>query len=462
MFVLGSLVRAYAMQGIDLKFRHVFSCECKKPLHEWIAGIFQECGVDSGCLFSRAEEMGQELAYCVKHGKKCRVPSANLVIAGTSCKDISRASSVYKGSDNLVMELETSVGGSAQTFKGLVAYLNNHVVSILLFENVDSLDDAGDQLVTNLDLILAELRNTGMSCQIFLTDAKLFGLPQQRRRYYIVGLKDVAPPLFSFDDTTIGEVFAYLRSYMVLCQRQPPCASSVFLDGDDAAIEKELNRRLATGRKQTLYNVAASITQFQGSGLRWGDAATQAETTASDWFKTLANLQTNVLTFSQAEHPRNMLCRDIGQSTSRVRYSQRSEDGSFIAFCQMPGQVAWIEPLVGEQRLQLGRESLLLQGYPIAKVPRLVEKTSERVMQEIGGNMMAATLPLAVLQALFIALPWRQIPFTSDRTEACSEQDVEIAMALFGSLCGAAGADDDASDIRPETSDKRRRRIRHT
>ena len=83
-------------------------------------------------------------------------------------------------------------------------------------------------------------------------------------------------------------------------------------------------------------------------------------------------------------------------------------------------------------------------------------------MQEIGGNMMAATLPLAVLQALFIALPWRQIPFTSDRTEACSEQDVEIAMALFGSLCGAAGADDDASDIRPETSDKKRRRIRHT
>ena len=54
-------------------------------------GAFEEGNVEEGCLFERAEDLGQEYAQCVKHERKCRVPHAEVVIAGTSCKDLSRA-----------------------------------------------------------------------------------------------------------------------------------------------------------------------------------------------------------------------------------------------------------------------------------------------------------------------------------------------------------------------------------
>ena len=74
-------------------FKHLFSCEIVPAKQEWIMGAFEEGNVEEGCLFERAEDLGQEYAACVKHGRMCRVPHADIVIAGTSCKDLSKAKS---------------------------------------------------------------------------------------------------------------------------------------------------------------------------------------------------------------------------------------------------------------------------------------------------------------------------------------------------------------------------------
>ena len=77
-----------------------------------------------------------------------------------------------------MLQLETSVGGSAQTFNGFVAYLRAHASSIVIFENVDSLDDTADQdpsknQVSNLGVVKAALRVVGFDTQVILADAHL-------------------------------------------------------------------------------------------------------------------------------------------------------------------------------------------------------------------------------------------------------------------------------------------------
>ena len=79
--------------------------------------------------------------------------------------------------------------------------------------------------------------------------------------------------------------------------------------------------------------------------------------------------------------------------------------------------MAWVEPLSRDQegRLLLGREALILQGFPVEvflqKVRENLEPTetmpSESLMMDLAGNAMALPAILAMLQAGFCALDWR-------------------------------------------------------
>ena len=121
-----------------------------------------------------------------------------------------------------------------------------------------------------------------------------------------------------------------------------------------------------------------------------------------------------------------------------------------LGFCQMPQQVAWLEADDQPPRLMLGRESLLLSGYPIAKIPNTVAQTTEVVMQGISGNMMASVVPLAILSAVCLALPWR----TTEQVCPTTSADGAHAMVAFA-LCTSTLADED------ENQPKRRKLLRH-
>lgn len=331
-FIVQSLKEMYKTFGFDLHIVHRFSCEIKPNVQEWIKSVTQERGEGSAhaadghehfCLFDRAEDMGNDCAKCARHGV-CPVPRVDILMMGTSCKDVSRASSAYKAG-SLVMGMSSSIGGSAQTFQGAELYLHTHVVNMFLFENVDALDDAGDLSShrTNLSIVVDRFKACGFAVKVYLMDSSMFGLPQSRRRYYILGMKESGAAIFDFAAQSAQTVLDNAEKLVRLCQRAPPCASQLLLSDDDPAVDLELNRRLAIGQKTTQYNVNAAISQFSGVGLSWGAVGVQQETQDTPWFGTLASLQKNVLSFSEAEDGAAVF-RDIGQSSSRVRYSQTS------------------------------------------------------------------------------------------------------------------------------------------
>ena len=73
----------------------------------------------------------------------CRVPGCDVLVVGTSCKDLSKMKNTnFK---QPVFSLATSSGGTATTFRGLLGYLDSHSVDVVIYENSDNLDPQGAQ-----------------------------------------------------------------------------------------------------------------------------------------------------------------------------------------------------------------------------------------------------------------------------------------------------------------------------
>jgi hypothetical protein len=198
-----------------------------------------------------------------------------LLIVGTSCKDLSRANS-SAGAAGPAFSHENTRGGSAQTFKGLLGYVRVHRPLLVVYENVDTLDDnAGEGTPNNMDILCAEMSALGYDMQKLLTDAASFGLPQRRlglglagrvgtaasgrdgaagagsasaglprrclgrRRYYIVFLQVVSNPSIELAGRSVDRVFSTLTQLVAVCQRQPPCLSKVLLPCDHPAVLKD-------------------------------------------------------------------------------------------------------------------------------------------------------------------------------------------------------------------------------
>ena len=438
LFVLLSIATYYQSRGVNVIFKHRFSCECKPAKQQWIHGLFDELGMEQACVFVRAEDLNQPRAYCCTHRRKCPVPDCDIMIAGTSCKDFSKASSNRRNlSPADVLKQESTPGGSAQTMRALLQYVSHHCVAILLLENSDNLDEASPvsrSTQTALDMVVDAIRRCGMAPCPLLTDSLLYGIPQERRRFYIVAVKDSGSMLFDFAMRPAATVFAMLKERLTQHQRQAPCLSELLLATDDDCVEAMLNARLAKGVREGHYNVSAVAKTYKAGGIRWGDAELNTDLPAKIWYGTLAPSAQATLKYSRAEKPSGqVLCRDISQSVARVRYS-KFVDGRHVAMCQCPEQVVWLELPGKEPRLQLGLESMAIQGFPISKVPRLVQRTSDHMLMDLGGNMMASVLPLAILQSLFVSLAWRPKACTLQRPLAMSEGAVAIAMSSFHTM----------------------------
>ena len=179
-------------------------------------------------------------------GKTVPPPPVDILVVGTSCKDMSRMSAYIKQSRTILRQ-DWSPGGSAQTFHGLLAYIDRCPPNLVIYENVDSMDEGSGE--TNVDILLSEFSSRGYEGQRMTLDAHSFGLPQHRRRMWVLFVRVVANSRVTFVDRQIDQVFVTCCACVSACQKAAPCASGVLLDDDDPVVAAELERRLqASGR----------------------------------------------------------------------------------------------------------------------------------------------------------------------------------------------------------------------
>ncbi len=473
---MGAINRTFSIFGVRASFSQAFACELVEEKRKWIDAVMrcpsvfeEDASVPDGadysqvmvadrgepCIFKDVEHMAKSEAECWRHGGCCPVVSVDLLVVGTSCKDMSRASASNNTKRTLVLSQGHSKGGSAQTFRGFLGYVSQHRPLIILFDNVDTMEeDTCLQGGSNMDILLAEMAARGYEGQKMMTDAAEFGLPARRRRVYVFFARVVANPLIKSTDRPVDTIFATFLALVGGCVRAGPCASKVLLSSDDPAVLKERARRTARAAEVAdntdAPDAAAArppaewpMQHFKRAadlGVRWAQKPPQ-DLLDNEWFLTLCARERDALLLSRATH-HAVLFRDLSQSLGRgVAATWKEEAQKHVAPTQMPSAHVWVE-VGAASRVMLGRESLVFQGFPVKQFLQWMQETAmnatghgcqpgeasaralpegvlegrwppESLMQDLAGHMLALPVVLGILQAGLAALIWQAAPASS-------------------------------------------------
>ena len=306
-----------------------------------------------------------------------------------------------------------------------------------------------------------EVTCRGYEGQSLLVDSHAFGLPAHRRRLYFFLVRVAANPLLEFSDRPLHNLFHTFRTLLQACGlRAAPCATQVLLDNDAEAVKAELETRekrvaeqqtpKAKAGPQSSQSSAASPVQGSqwveqhmayaaAAKLRWGQQPPE-QLRSNRWYKTLTKREQDLLPLVQAVMP-DCLFRDVSQNVSRVNVTTLTMDKAtermiHVAPTLLPKQLLWMDEAVAGRdkggRLVLGREAMLLQGFPInpflAKLedvlPQMAWFPSEALMFDLAGNAMSLPVILAVLQAGFASLTWKASVMMADETPVALDEDL--------------------------------------
>ncbi|CAE7493136.1 ageIM, partial [Symbiodinium necroappetens] len=478
-YVAEAINAAYACSDVPVKLKHVFSCESAAEKQKWIQAILsvgplreptsdswppplevwggEDDGGEGHCLFSDILELFQVQAKCCRHKKGCDVPSVDLLVVGTSCKDVSKMNTGVDRSAP-VFKQASSRGGSAQTFQGLLGYVQSHRPLCIVYENVDTISDQPSSAEeSNLKVLLGKFESLGYEGQPVMTDACEFGLPCHRHRVYVFLVNKRSPKLCLLS-RPLADIMHVFRQLVSSCTRSPPCFSAVLLPNDHPAVKLSLEERQARAEKS---QSSKSKSSKQGPDnwvnlhmkfadslqVRWGSAP-GSELQSNPHFQVLTRREADALTLSEVESP-NAGFRNLSQSVGRINFNSLRDDGTHLGPTMLPGQLLWTT-LAKPHRLLTGYEAMLMQGFPIescierldqeAYVVRASQATSKEkafptdaLLQELAGNAMALPVLLAFAQSGLAAV-WLRAPEMESNASS-----VEVALDAMLLMSGGLG-----------------------
>ena len=204
-------------------------------------------------------------------------------------------------------------------------------------------------------------------------------------------------------------------------------------------------RRTASGQSSSAQTwVHEHQRLYADMRLSFGAPSPHAATRSSPWWNTLSACQQSTIVYLQQKELSRTChttvddkCRDlliqIDQSAFRAPTSVT--DGVTVsAPCILPGMMAWlaIPSSRGAERLLLGQEALMMQGYPVRRVQKaLIETVSDRFMFDLAGNAMTTQVTLAVVQSAVASLTWKR---KEEQEAASTTRDVDEAVFLLDLL----------------------------
>jgi len=194
--------------------------------------------------------------------------------------------------------------------------------------------------------------------------------------------------------------------------------------------------------------VAEHQKEYANLRLSWGVQPSCPDTVASPWVATLTPAQRSGLTWMQYKlimsqpKPKRThtasgqvapkrkcpaLLVNLAPSIARMSASQHY-DGCEISACILPTQTLWVHHPTME-RIVLGREALMFQGWPVALLPDDNLMTN-KLMEDLAGNGVSLPVLFALILSTCCAIEWQ----TEDEAEtvaASTTEDVEEALKLL-------------------------------
>ena len=119
--VLQALEQELGKIGIGHSFRQLFAAESVPKKQAWIAKVVRDPNI---CIFNDVVDLSKSHAWCVQHTCLCKVPRAELLVAGFSCKNLSRANSKrFQVKGSRLSEALANQSSSARTWLACVEYV---------------------------------------------------------------------------------------------------------------------------------------------------------------------------------------------------------------------------------------------------------------------------------------------------------------------------------------------------
>lgn len=400
---LTALSGALKVHNIDVNFSQRWACESDPIKQNWLKRLHHGNDI---CIFEDAKDMAgsSKRAQCVAHGRCCLVQGVDCFMVGFSCKEFSRANTSASASKAHL--LKTGVGGSSvETYKSMMAHIELYKPRFIIIENSDALCDGSDKVDANVNVLMGALSGFGYDSQAVILNTPLYGLPNRRPRTYIMAVLQhgLSSHIRSLDQYFKDFIFLLARA-----KREPPSALDVLLPEDNQFVVDCLSTR--QGKRIVGWergSIDIHQRHYAAKGLRWGSVQPDTSTKRSKWFGTLTAREKDCLVCNMNLYPEDEAF-DISQSIYRVPKSSRlnsREAGIVVGPAILPRALIWWRKAA---RLQVGLESLMFAGFPIARRPDLSREFSNDQLQNLAGNCFSATIISAIF-ACYLAVTPREV-----------------------------------------------------
>ena len=121
---------------------------------------------------------------------------------------------------------------------------------------------------------------------------------------------------------------------------------------------------------------------------------------------------------------------DVQPTILRSRASRTLDDGRHVAMTVVPKQVVLVFGAGQPPRTLLGEESMILQGFPVAKIPALVNAHHQHFLMDLAGNAVSLPVLLALMMSTISAVSWRHTTLN----DVSHDSDIAVALAAFDVL----------------------------
>ena len=324
--------------GVAHEFNHVFGCEIIPDKRSFGMKVTDQCGHPDSCMFIDVSHLEGEHAWCDRHKRMCRIPPAEGLIAGLSCKDLSLMNSKNPGGTGPIFAAnKVHSSTSAKTFFGFLSYVDRFAPSWVMLENSDQLLDGNESMKVNWQRLRRALEARGYMVHGLVVDSSQFALPQTRRRSYIVAFLICARcyAVTGSSQDVADTVFKQFDSFVAGCRRRPPSLETVISTCDK--VQAVLNAQLMAGKKGNVQVVTpkAQDTMLRTCAGKIGlkHVALTKASESSPWCALLTPTQKQVLAeYQMMELDEERRCKfyavDVGQSMGRTPTSSVVEFGS--------------------------------------------------------------------------------------------------------------------------------------
>lgn len=412
-----------------MKFEHCWSCELDASKQQFLV---KNLGVAH--LYGDISQLGSARAVNVAGGPEGSVEEEiapiDLFICGFSCKDLSNlksgavggGASGHTGSgkvDKAAM-ISSGIGTTGNTAQGVLGFMAEHAPAAVILENVtnlasekneaaqkDGAEPAAAAPMKNLQYLTAAFQDMNYSFHIMKLNPTQSGLPQNRPRVYIIGIK-------MDGSRSVDQINASISSaYKEIGSGDQAPIDDFLLPMDEYerwAQQRKCKKAKADGAAAAKWRVDHAKT-YRANDIAWPPARAMLESSLGPCFLSASGAGSSAGSFAFTDREVEIvnlilikyplrpdddeeLIIDVSQSIDRVTPMKNKFP------CMTPNQRVY---LCRRRRMLTGEEALRLQGLWREHVPFMDEMT-DRQLHDLAGNAFCSVSFAACLLSLLAAL----------------------------------------------------------